>query len=57
MSTSVQKELSDRGIRSTLYDPRVTENQMLDIPKVQAMKKKLESNNPLIGFSHYSKET
>ena len=52
MSTSVQKELSNRGIKSTLYDPRVMENQRLNIPRVEAMQKKLESINPLIGFSH-----
>ena len=53
MSTSVQKELlTNKGIKPTLYDPRVKERQKLDIPGVQVMQKELESIQPLIGFSH-----
>ena len=52
MSTSVQKELKNKGIKPTLYDPRVKERQKLDIPGVQVMQKELQSIHPLIGFSH-----
>ena len=52
MSTSVQKELTNRGIKPTLYDPRVKERQKLYISGVQVMQKELESIDPLIGFSH-----
>jgi len=52
MSTSVQKELSNRGLKSTLYDPWVMQNQRLNIPRVEATQMKLESINLLIGFSN-----
>ena len=52
MSTSVQKELTNKGIKPTLYDPRVRERQKLNIPGVQVMQKELGSIHPLIGFSH-----
>ena len=52
MSTSVEKELTNKGIKPTLYDPRVKERQKLDIPGVQVMQKELGSIHPLIGFSH-----
>ena len=52
MKTSVQKELTNKGIKPTLYDPRVKERKRLDIRGVQVMQKELESIHPLIGFSH-----
>ena len=52
MKTSVQKELTNKGIKPTLYDPRVKERKRLDIRGVQVVQNELESIHPLLGFSH-----
>ena len=52
MKTSVQKDLTNKGIKPTLFDPRVEERKRLDIRGVKVMQKELESIHPLIGFSH-----
>ena len=50
MSTTVQKHLESRGIKPTLYDPRLQNQENTE--GIQNVQKQLLDINPMIGFAH-----
>ena len=52
MSTSVQRQLSHRGINPALYDPRIRDFKNDSRSRVGFMKETLQNVNQCVGFSH-----
>ena len=52
MKISTQKELTNKGIKPTLYDPKVKERKNIDIRGVHVMQRELGSIHPRMGFAH-----
>ena len=50
MSTTVQKHLESRGIKPTLYDPRLQNQENTE--GIRNVEKQLLDENPMIGFAH-----
>ena len=52
MKTTIQKNVSNRGISSTLYDPRnAEESDLIVLERLNQMQKELQEENKNIGFA------
>ena len=52
LSTTIQRNLASRGIKSTLYNPCLSSSHCVDMNKLEALQNTLRLSNKHIGFAH-----
>ena len=52
LSTTIQRNLASRGIKSTLYNPCLSSSHCVDMDKLEALQNTLRLSNKHIGFAH-----